>query len=215
MGETVTLLRNVLEVCRENHIRLIYPSGWEVYSGYRAGDLLVDESVPLFPKGPYGETKLLCEQLIELHRNQYGLRCAMLRSSPLYGESSDRPKFIYNFLSKARTGETVRTHRYLNGDPKLDLLHVDDFVAAIVSVIESNFVGTLNIGSGQMVSTREVAEWIVRQCSSNSYVESRTIEDRVANIAMDHRLAGMEIGWHPATNWQDGLAAIVQNALRT
>ncbi len=215
MGETVTLLRNALEVCRENHIRLIYPSGWEVYSGFRACDFLVDEGAPLYPKGPYGETKMLCEGLIELYRKQYGLRCAILRSSPLYGESSDRPKFLHNFLSKARAGETIRTHRYLNGDPKLDFLHVDDFVAAIVAAIERNFFGTLNIGSGQLVSTREVAEWIVRECSSNSDIESRAIEDRVANIAMDHRRAGMEIGWCPTINWQDGMAAIVQSVFKT
>lgn len=214
MGETVTLLRNVLEVCRENDVRLIYPSSWEVYSGYRTSGLLADEAVPLFPKGPYGETKLLCEELIELHRRRHGLRCAMLRSSPLYGPTSDRPKFIYNFLSKALRGVAISTHRYLNGDPRLDLLHVDDFVAAIVAAVDRGFTGNLNIGSGQTVSTREVAEWIVRFCGSASTIESRLVEDWVANIAMDSHRAEAELGWHPTCRWQDGLTGIAQSATK-
>ncbi|MBL1269220.1 MAG: NAD-dependent epimerase/dehydratase family protein [Halomonas sp.] len=213
MGETITLLRNVLEVCQDNNLRLIYPSGWEVYSGYCVNSMLVNEATPLLPKGPYGETKVLCEQLIGFHQSQYGLRCALLRSSPLYGESSDRPKFIYNFLAKALSGSPIQTHRYLNGDPYLDLMHVDDFVAAVVAAIHSNFDGTLNIGSGQAVSTREVAEWIARKCHSNSTIDSKNIEEYAPNITMNNSRAERDLGWLPSTFWQDGLNNIIQNAV--
>jgi nucleoside-diphosphate-sugar epimerase len=215
LGETVTMLRNTLEVCRDNDLRLVYPSGWEVYSGYRGNELLANEAVPPLPKGPYGEAKGLCEYLIELHRAHYGLRCAILRSSPLYGVSSDRPKFIYNFLAKALRGETIRTHRYLNGDPRLDLLFVDDFVAALSLAVRVGFVGTLNIGSEQTVSTREIAEWIVHQCGSTSRVESQQIEDYAPNIAMNHERARRALGWSPRTTWQVGLAEIIRSKTAT
>ena len=215
MGEMLTLLRNVLEVCRENSVRLIYPSSWEVYSAYRAMDIIADESLPLFPKGPYGEAKLLCENLIEHHRKLYGLECGLLRSSPLYGEASDRPKFIYNFIGKALKNEPFKTHCYLNGDPKLDLLHVDDFVSAIVSAITTNFVGSLNIGSGCSVSTREVAEWIVSKMGSRSTVETRNIEDYAANIIMDTALAKKIIGWHPVVRWSVGISQLIEKSSRS
>ena len=212
MGESVTLLRNVLEVCRNNGSRLVYPSGWEIYSGYRTTELSVDEDVPPLPKGPYGETKLLCEQLIELHRAQYGLRCALLRSSPLYGRGGDRPKFIYNFVDKALRGAAIHTHRYRNGEPRLDLLHVDDFVAALLAVVRKGFVGTLNLGTGQTVSTRHLAEWVVQRCGSGSAVGYRDIEDFVGNIAMDYGRAERELGWKPRYTWQDELEQIIQQA---
>lgn len=211
LGETVTMLRNTLEVCRDNDLRLVYPSSWEVYSGYRGIGILTNEAVPLFPKGPYGETKALCEYMIELHRAHHGLRCALLRSSPLYGAGSDRPKFIYNFLEKALRGQAVQSHRYLNGDPCLDLMSVDDFVAALSLAVHADFVGTLNLGSGETVSTREVAEWIVRQCGSTSRVESRQIEEHAPNIAMDYRRAKHVLGWYPRTTWQAGLAHLMRN----
>jgi UDP-glucuronate decarboxylase len=212
MGDSVTLLRNVLEVCRNNDVPLVYPSGWEVYSGYRADELLANEDVPVLPKGPYGETKALCEQMIRWHCVQHGIQCAMLRSSPLYGEGSDRPKFIYNFLYKALSGVTIHTHRYRNGEPRLDLLHVDDFVAAVLAVIRRGFTGTLNLGTGQTVSTRAVAEWIVRRSDSASPIRYRDIEDDVSNIAMDWRRAERELGWRPRSTWQEGLERIIDQS---
>lgn len=212
IGETLALLRNVLDVCRENNIRLIFPSRWEVYSAYRTGEIIADENLPLFPKGPYGEAKLLCENLIEHHRKLYGLKCGLLRSSPLYGEASDRPKFIYNFIGKAKKNEPINTHRYLNGEPKLDLLYVDDFVSAVVAAIETYFVGNLNIGSGCAVSTRKVAEWIVSRLDSSSTIDSRIIEDYVANITMDTSLARKIIAWQPTVTWEMGIDRLLESS---
>ncbi|TRZ87848.1 MAG: NAD-dependent epimerase/dehydratase family protein [Methanosarcinales archaeon] len=212
IGETLVLLRNVLDVCKENDIRLIYPSNWEVYSAYRTGEILADENLPLFPKGPYGETKLLCENLLEHHRKLYGLKCGLLRSSPLYGEASDRPKFIYNFIDKARKNEPIKTHRYLNGVPKLDLLYVGDFVSAIVRAIETNFVGTLNIGAGRAVSTWEVAELIVSRTGSTSTVDCLIIEDYAANITMDIASACKALAWQPTVTWEMGIGRLLESS---
>jgi len=209
MGEMVTLLRNALDVCRENRLRLVYPSTWEVYSGYRTSTLLADESLPLYAKGPYGEAKLFCEQMIENQQKRYDLSFAMLRSCPIYGEGCDRPKFIYNFIDKARKGLPITTHSYLNGEPKLDLLHIDDFASAMIAAVTSGFTGTVNIGSGRATGTREVAEWIVSQTGSRSVVDSRTIEDFAANITMDISKAKSLLGWQPHLKWEVGMSRLL------
>jgi len=209
MGETLTLLRNVLDVCRENSSRLIYPSSWEIYSGYRANNILMNEEVPAYPKGPYGETKVLCENLINMHRSQYGTECIVLRASPVYGENSDRPKFIYNFLTKALKDEEILTHRYINGDPLLDLMSINDFVSAIVASIKSDYIGSLNIGSGVLVSTRQIAEWIVKQCDSKSVVDSKDIHEYSPNVCIDYSCATKTLGWRPEIFWEDGLRQII------
>ncbi|MDP3842924.1 MAG: NAD-dependent epimerase/dehydratase family protein [Oxalobacteraceae bacterium] len=212
MGGMLTMLRNVLEVCRENNTRLIYPSSVALYSAYRTVGIVADQSLPPFPKGPYGEAKLLCEILIENHRKLYGLEYALLRAPALYGDAGDRPKFIYNFIGKARNNEPIRTHRYLNGDPKLDLLYVDDFVFAVMAAIEADFVGTLNVGSGHAVSTRELAEWIVSRTGSNSTVDCRNIEDYAANITMDISMASKVLSWQPMVTWEMGLGRLLDSS---
>ena len=209
-GESLAMLRNVLAVCRENSIRLIYPSNWEVYSGYRTCGIVAGDGLPLFPKGPYGEMKMFCENLIHHHRTLYGLKCGILRSSSLYGENGDRPKFIYNFIEKAQKNEPIRTHVYWNGVPKLDLLYVGDFVSALIAAIERDFAGTLNIGTGRSVSTREIAESIIRRTGSDSSVDSIAVRDYTANITMDVAAAHEVLAWQPAIAWEEGIGRLIE-----
>jgi UDP-glucuronate decarboxylase len=208
MGSTLIMLRNVIDVCVTRDIPLLYLSGWEVYSGYR-GTLRADESLPPLPRGPYGETKYLCEVLIEHARATMGLRCGLLRSSPVYGNGGDKPKFICNFIEKARRGETIITHRYLNGDPGLDLLNVDDLVSAIVQAVRIEFTGTLNLGTGTVTSTRAIAEMLKELTGSSCRIEQTLIEADSACIAMDARRAAATLGWHPEITLAQGLSRLL------
>jgi UDP-glucuronate decarboxylase len=208
MGHSLTMLRNVIEVCLVEKIPLIYPSGWEIYSGY-AGTLHADESTPALPRGPYGETKYLAETLIEHSRRTAGLRCAIIRSSPVYGPGSDRPKFIYNFIEKAKRGQTIVTHCYKNGTPALDLLHIDDLVSALIATLKAGFTGTLNIGTGELTSTWKIAEVLKDRFGSSTRLEQTKIEAEVASIAMNWHRAETELNWHPTLSLNDGLERLL------
>lgn len=209
MGETVVLLRNVLDVCRENHLRLLYLSTWEVYSGYCSAGLLASESVPPLPKGVYGETKYLCEALIRLHQEEWGLECTLIRAGPVYGPGGDRPKFIYNFLDKAVRGAEIVTHRYRNGFPHLDLMHRDDLVAALALVIERDVNGPLHLGTGICTSTTDVARLLCEHVGSQSRIVHREIDAYAPNIAMDASRARALLGWQPQISLATGLADMV------
>ena len=208
LGKSLTMLSNLLDVCVTRGIPLVYLSCWEVYSGYR-GCLLADESLPALPRGPYGETKFLAEAMIEHRRRTSGLECALLRSSPVYGGAGDRPKFIFNFLDKIRRGETIRTHRYNNGDPALDLLHVDDLVEALAAVLKNGFRGNLNLGTGVLTSTPRIAELLQEILGRRVPLESSRIEAAAANIAMDIRQARARLDWSPTIPLEAGLRRLV------
>lgn len=208
LGQTLTMLRNVIDVCLSQNIRLIYPSGWEIYSGY-AGVLKASESTPAFPRGPYGEAKYLAEYLIDHFRCTAGLQCVVLRSSPVYGLGSDKPKFIYNFIEKAINFENIVTHRYKNGDPSLDLLYIDDLISVLIKVINKDFIGDLNIGTGTLTSTLQIAQMIVKKMNSTSKVEQRYIDTDVASIAMDWALAKTELSWEPTMTVEKGIDHIL------
>lgn len=208
MGQSLAMLRNVIDVCLAKEIPLIYPSNWAIYSGY-AGTLRADEWTPALPCGPYGETKYLAEMLIEHCRRAAGLRCALLRSSGAYGAGSDKPKFIYNFIDKARRSETIVTHRYRNGDPALDLLHVDDLVSALVATLKAGFIGTLNLGTGELTSTREIALILRDTLGSSSRIEHTLIDANVASIAMDWSRAQVELDWRPTVPLKSGLERLL------
>jgi nucleoside-diphosphate-sugar epimerase len=187
---------------------VVYLSSWEVFSGY-AGDLLVDETVPVLAKGPYGDTKVLSEQLIENFKRTHGLECVVVRSSPVYGADSDRPKFIYNFAAKAEAGEKIVTHRYLNGDAALDLLHIDDLADALVKVLSQPVNGVLHVGTGELTSTFEIAQFLVRTLKSNSEVAQSEIETYTARIAMNIAKASKQLNWKPRVKIWDELTKLV------
>jgi nucleoside-diphosphate-sugar epimerase/rhodanese-related sulfurtransferase len=210
MGQTLTMLRNIIDVCLSRDIPLVYPSSWEIYSGYK-GVLRADEATPPLPRGPYGETNYLSETLIAHFVRTAGLRCALMRSTPIYGKGGDRPKFINNFTEKALQSKPIVTHRYRNGEPAMDMLYVDDFVTAVVAVLKSGFTGTLNLGTGLLTSTRQIAQMISEKLHSRSKIEQVSINADVACIAMNWDYAQKEIGWEPKIPMEKGIDFIVSD----
>lgn len=208
-GSTMTMLRNVIDVCLSRDVRLIYLSGWEVYSGYR-GNVTADESLPLFSKGPYGDSKYLAEVLLEHSKKNQGLKCSILRSGPVYGVHADKPKFIYNFINKALRNEPIVTHRYRNGNPALDLMCVEDLVSAIVQVVKSDTKETFNLGTGVLTETVEIATLISGILGSSSLISSTLIDSDTACISMDSSKAFNTFGWKPQVDLNSGVMNIIE-----
>jgi UDP-glucuronate decarboxylase len=210
LGEALVMLKNVLDVCVQQDVHLVFLSGWEVFSGYRARHLLADESLAPRPGTNYGHAKLLCERLLAQVAEQAGLRHTLVRAGPVYGPGSPKPKFIWNFAEKAARGDPIVTHRYLNGHPSLDLLHVDDLVAGLVQVVERRPGETLHLGTGVSTTTRRIADLIVDLTGSSSKVTSTPIAGYSANVAMDATRARAVLGWRPrhriATDLREMLA---------
>ncbi|MFC1488302.1 NAD-dependent epimerase/dehydratase family protein [Thermodesulfobacteriota bacterium] len=204
MGETIVMLKNILDVCCENNIHLVYISSWTVYSGYRADSLLASENLPQIPKGTYGETKYLCEKLISNYVQSNSLKLTILRSSPVYG-TGDQPKFILNFYEKAKSNNAIVAHKYKNGYPMLDLIHIDDLIDAVLKSILKQKSGTFNIGFGKGVSTTEVAKIIINLTKSKSKIKYRKIQEFSPNIVMDISKAKKELDWNPQINIEYGL----------
>jgi nucleoside-diphosphate-sugar epimerase/predicted protein tyrosine phosphatase len=209
-GHAMVMLKNVLDVAVHNHTPFYYLSSWEIYSGYKAQQLLADESLAARPGSTYGQAKHLAEVLIRCFVEQHGLKSLIIRSSPVYGPQSDRPKFIWNFLSKARQNQDIVTHQYLNGFPALDLLYIDDLQSALLKALEAGVYGELNVGTGVGVTTAEVARMLIEKTRSRSRLIHTPIEEYVGNIVMDSRRAKNLLGWQPQVTISQGLDQLVQ-----
>ncbi|MFA6988630.1 MAG: NAD-dependent epimerase/dehydratase family protein [Candidatus Gastranaerophilaceae bacterium] len=214
-GETLNMFRNILDICKENNIKLIYPSNCVVYSGYKTGFLSASENLPVFPNGIYGETKYFCEILLKHYQQIHGLEYFMPRLSPIYGNSFDKPKFIYNFIDKALKNETIRAHEYLNGFPSLDLLYIDDLVIIFNQLIDQDYTGEINIGSGRGTSTTEIAQIIVELLGSKSTIEHNKINEYSSNIVMNISKVEQLLGWNPKTSIKEGLKTVISGKIKT
>jgi len=211
MGDSLVMLKNVLDVCAENGVRLIYLSCWEVYSGYQAQKLRADETLPFCPSNVYGQTKMLCESLIKFYQKQYDLSYLILRSSPVYGLESDRPKFIWNFLNKAEQDIEIITHVYKNGFPALDLLNINDLHQAIILAMNKDLNGSINLGTGVGTTTAWIAEWIVQKTGSSSSIRHQKIDAFVGNIVINNARSHHLLGWKPTVSIKEGLQPIIDS----
>jgi UDP-glucuronate decarboxylase len=211
LGDTLVMLKNILDVCRSNDVTLIYLSGWEIYGGYQSSSLLAGETLPANAKGTYGETKWLCELLIKQYISNYNLKCQILRAGPVYGVDAEKPKFIFNFIDKALTHSDIITHRYINGFPSLDLLYIEDLVNLIDQCLKSDFLGDFNIGSGSAISTHQIAEIISNKLNSRGAIRFTEIKDYAPNIIMDTAKIRSYFQWKPKMLIEKGLDIVIEN----
>jgi nucleoside-diphosphate-sugar epimerase len=196
LGRSLTMLKNVIDVCLSENIRLIFPSCSDVYFGYE-GFMEVNEGVARNPKGHRGESKHLAEILIDHYRQKYGLRCTVLRLARIFGTQNNSPKFIYNLIERARKGLHLETHVFENAEPGLDLLHVEDAVAAMVRALEYPVDGDFNLGSGTTITSHQIACIIRERYGAQSEIHPIQLKGQTSVIAMNHRKASDLLGWFP------------------
>ena len=210
MGPMLVALKNVIDVCRKQGLKLVFASSWEIYSAYRSQVLLAGESLPANPKGPFGLAKWLCERMLEQEKcNQADFDYTIVRLATVYGVGSDKPRFIHRFIDLAKRGEAIVTHRYSNGLPTLDLTHIDDVVSALALIVDCDSRGVYNIGSGLAVSTTTVAEIITQLMNSPSKISHHDIEEFAPNVVMDITRASDVLGWRPKTVLKTELSNLI------
>ena len=210
MGEAITMMRNVLEVCSENSLHLVFLSSHEIYFGHKADAIAVDEKTEVHPKGPFGETKWICEEMIGLFRETCNLKCTVLRVPFVYGAGADRPKFLWNFIAKAKAGEPIYTHVYENTKPTIDLLNVKDLNSAIKLVLTLKICDDFQLGTAKIWPTDEIAKLVCRKLRSKSLVNHLSVNDTAVNVTMDNTRVRNQLNWNPHIPFSDGLNELIE-----
>src|SRR3982074_468448 len=89
------------------------------------------ESAALKPLTPYGSTKAAAEMLMSAYTASYGLRCACLRLTNVYGLGMQAKDSIVARLMRAiQTGTTFEI--YGDGTQVRDYVNVSDVAAAML-----------------------------------------------------------------------------------
>ena len=95
-------------------------------------------------KNPYAMSKYCMEQLE--HDNAVGLRFTTVYGPQARGEMLI-PKILNNEVE------------YLNTNHSRDFIHVDDVVRAIQTMIDSDFIGVIDVGTGTTNNLTDIAEY--------------------------------------------------------
>ena len=116
----------------------------------------ISEAAVLNPLTPYGSTKAAGEMLMSAYTASYGLRCACIRLTNVYGPGMQaKDSIVARLMRGIRLGTTFEI--YGDGDQVRDYVHVADVVAAMkLGLTSEQWSGPMVIGSGESLSVLEV-----------------------------------------------------------
>ena len=165
------------------------------------------EESPFEPLSAYGIAKKCGEEYLAGWNRIHGTEHVSLRFGNVYGERQDaglEGGVVAIFLERmARGQETVI---FGDGGQQRDFVYVGDIVAALLATVGRNG-GPYNIGTGIAMSINDLHA----ACRRVSGVdrpprhEAARLGDVVQSV-IDPARAGRELGWHPRTSLDDGLA---------
>ncbi len=178
----------------------------------------LDEDAARRGEGLYDQSKLIGEDLLTTFCQSFGVEGLVFRFFSIYGPGRfqrEKGHFIATWLDMVSKGQELLVHG--DGLQTIDLLHVDDAVAACLAgeqlVIEPGQVETFNVGSGEDTAVRDIAAWItsVKPDTPLRHVPGpdNAIRRRWADIGLARRV----LGYEPQVRPRDGVLALARARL--
>jgi nucleoside-diphosphate-sugar epimerase len=114
-------------------------------------------------------------------------------------------RVVSNFLAQAMRGEPLTV--YGDGKQTRSFCYVSDEVEGLLSLLESEHVGPMNIGNPGEFTMLELAELVVEVTGGSSDVTFEPLPvDDPRQRRPDISLAARVLGWHPQVDLREGLA---------
>ena len=168
---------------------------------------------------PYAIAKSAGIKLCESYRKQYGANFIAAMPTNLYGpndnydlqQSHVLPALIRKF-HEAKMQQAASVEIWGTGTPLREFLHVDDLAAACLQLMDHyDEAGFLNVGSGEEVSIRDLAE-LIRDITGFTgelrFDPSRP--DGTARKLMDSSKI-RSLGWSPKISLKNGISAVYKD----
>ena len=190
---------------------MVYISSASVY-----GDPVrvpIPEDHPLRPISPYGLSKAMGEQVVELFSRIYGLRYVILRLFNVYGpgQSGSYAGVITRFIESVLRGELPRI--YGDGGQTRDFIHVADVARAVELAIEGRtYNEVFNIGSGKQISILELARLIMRLAGlGGEPVFDKPRPGDIRHSYADISKAKKILGFEPSISLEKGVGDLLRS----
>jgi len=181
-------------------------SGGTVYGVPQA--VPITEEHPTHPITSYGITKLTVEKYLELYRVLHGVDYCVLRVANPFGERqrvASGQGAVTTFLHRAHRGEPIEI--WGDGSVVRDYLYVGDVADALARTLDYRGARRIiNIGGGVGRDLNHILaaiENVLGRPVLRRYLPGRKFD--VPSNVLDIRLARAELGWEPATVFEDGL----------
>jgi dTDP-glucose 4,6-dehydratase len=201
---------NTLELAKAKGARYMLASTSEVY-----GDPEVHPQPEAYrgnvsstgPRAVYDEAKRFAEAMTMAYNRTFALDVRIVRIFNTYGPNMrhDDGRVVSNFLVQALAGERLTVHG--DGSQTRSFCYVDDEVRGILALLDSDYVGPVNIGNPDEYTVLELAEAVLEVTGSSSRIEYLPLPvDDPTRRCPDIGLATAKLGWKPEIGLREGLS---------
>jgi UDP-glucose 4-epimerase len=169
-----------------------------------------DEDHPNHPKSPYAVTKLAAEHYCNVYDDLRDISTVNLRYFTVYGPRMRPNMAISNFVSRCLNSEPPVI--YGDGEQTRDFTFIDDVVDANRTLLETSEADgeTMNIGSNDNISIRELAEYVVDETGAGVEIVHDDAKDADArHTHADVSKAGDLIDYEPSTDIRAGVSKFI------
>ena len=153
---------NIISLCKEYNIKLIYFSTSEIYGDSFGHNNRMIEDINanlLQPKNHYAMQKLFGEKMVIKELNNY----IIVRPFMIYGAGENQNNYrsvIAKFIKLSLNNAKLPVHK----NSYRSWLHITDFLIALNLLIENNINGTYNIGNGnEILPIDDIAKIIINK----------------------------------------------------
>lgn len=204
----------LMDACRKYGIaRYHQVSTDEVYGDLPLDrkDLFFTETTPLHTSSPYSASKASADLLVQAYHRTFKLPITISRCSNNYGPYHFPEKLIPLMIINTLNNKELPV--YGKGENVRDWLYVNDHCSAIDLIIHNGKIGEVyNIGGHNEKTNLEVVKIILKEIGKSEnlikYVNDRPGHDM--RYAIDATKIHKELGWLPATKFDDGIKKTIK-----
>ena len=168
---------------------------------------------------PYALAKIAGLKMCDYYREQYGADFISLMPTNLYGPNDNYdlqnshviPAMLRKF-HEAKIENKQAVELWGTGSPKREFLHVDDLAKACLYFMENHSdKGTINIGTGEDVSIRDLAELIRKIVGFEGEINWNTAYPDGTPRKLLNVEKALSLGWKAQISLENGLQEVYLN----
>ena len=162
----------------------------------------------------YAIAKIAGIKMCQAYRKQYGLNAISVMPTNLYGPNDNfdinyghvLPSLIAKFHGSKEKSEHWVVKLWGDGSPRREFLHVDDLAAALLICMERyDSDEIINIGTGEDVTIKELAETIVEVTGYRNDYEWDTSKPNGTPRKVLNVDKVKSLGWEPKISLREGI----------
>jgi dTDP-glucose 4,6-dehydratase len=165
---------------------------------------------PIGPRGVYDEAKRFAEAMTMAYHRYHGLNTKIVRIFNTYGPRMriKDGRAVPAFISQALLDEDVTV--FGDGTQTRSFCYVDDLVAGILKLMDSDLNEPVNIGNPHEMTIGRIAKTIIQMTDSKSKIiyQDLPVDDpkvRQPDITRARTL----LGWEPRVKLEEGLVKTI------